>query len=367
MGIEDLIQQSAMIVTMGKGGVGKTTVSAAIGIKAATMGSRVLVLTIDPANRLADAFGVDTTMVQPTELFAGKFSGALFGMMLHRKTTCDNLVNQFARDEGVKKSIKDSPYYQHFSTSLAGGQEFMAVDEVARLYDSGLFDLIILDTPPATHAFDFLDSPKRLRSGWSSIASHKSDKPDGFIARLRRQGGRMVVKGLDRMTGDGFIHELIQFISLFGDILGALSHASSRLTELLERPETSFILVDTASTGLAERFEHYRSELGQRNMSLYGVIANRCTPFWMNEDKATRRTILEEMGQCLTEPEREELEQCLTHFANNARDESVWIHEVRRRLPQTKFCIAQLPSLRGRLNTTEGLREMIDSARYHDR
>ena len=108
------------------------------------MGSKVLVLTIDPANRLADAFGVNTTMAQPTELFAGKFSGALFGMMLHRKTTCDNLVNQFARDEGVKKS--DEAHTMHFSTSLAGGQEF-SVDEVARLYDSGLFDLIILDTP----------------------------------------------------------------------------------------------------------------------------------------------------------------------------------------------------------------------------
>ena len=241
----------------------------------------------------------------------------------------------------------------------------MAVEEVARLYDSGQFDLIILDTPPANHAFDFLDSPKRLRSGWSSIASHRGSKTDGFIARLKKQGGRMVVKGLDRMTGDGFINELIQFISLFGDILGALSQASLRLTSLLERPETSFLLVDSASTGLAERVDHYRSELGERKMNLYGLITNRCTPFWMNDDQATRQTILEEMSQCLTDPERRELEQCLTHFANNARDESEWIHEIRRRLPRNEFCIAQLPSLRGRLNTPEGLREMIDSARYH--
>ena len=127
-----------------------------------------------------------------------------------------------------------------------------------------------------------------------------------LLLGLENKGGRMVVKGLDRMTGDGFIHELIQFISLFGDILEALSQASLRLTELLERPETSFILVDAASTGLAERVEHYRSELGQRkNMSLYGLIANPVHTFLDKPAiKQPEAQFSKKWVSALTEPER---------------------------------------------------------------
>ena len=227
--MDALLQSHQLLVVLGQGGVGKTTVSATLGIRAAYLGIRTAVITIDPANRLADAFAVDGPMHNQKQIELPHCTGSLHAMMLDRQQTCDALVGRFSANEAARNKILKNPYYKHFSTSLAGGQEYMAIETVCQLLTSEAFDLVILDTPPSVHAFDFLDAPKRLINGIRRLPSIDRQKRDGFITRLKEKSGAIVLDGLRRFTGGRFLTDLTEFLGLFRHVLAALASSSEQL------------------------------------------------------------------------------------------------------------------------------------------
>jgi anion-transporting ArsA/GET3 family ATPase len=293
MPMDELLQTQRLLVVLGQGGVGKTTVSAALGIRAAYLGVRAAVITIDPANRLADAFALKYPMHNQTQIKLDECDGSLHAMMLDRQQTCDTLVDRFSADDASRNKILNNPYYRHFSTSLAGGQEYMAIETVCQQLASDKFDLIILDTPPSVHAFDFLDAPKRLINGLKRLPSIDRKKPDSFVRRVREKGGAIVLDGLRRFTGGRFLTDLTEFLGLFRHVLSALSKSSEQLEATLKHPSTGFIYVDIKDHAVKSRIKDCRSALNKRNLNLQGILFNRTRPTVSQLNFDAMRTHLE--------------------------------------------------------------------------
>ena len=158
--IASLLEQSSLLVCAGAGGVGKTTTSAALALSAAQQGRRVVVVTIDPARRLADAMGISISH-EPTRI--DRFgAGELWAVMLDTRATFDDLVRSEARDEQQAQRILDNRFYQNLTGALSGTQEYMASEKLFQLHHDDRFDLVVVDTPPTRNALDFLNAPERL-------------------------------------------------------------------------------------------------------------------------------------------------------------------------------------------------------------
>ncbi len=278
MGISEALQSSRLIVMAGSGGVGKTTVAASAALEAARAGRRVAVLTIDPARRLAQALGFDSFSGDLTRVDIGADgAGELWALMLDIKTTGDAMVHRFASTPEVAAAILANPYYGYFSTSLAGSQEYMAVEQVRALIEDQNFDLVVLDTPPAQNALDFFDAPERLIDGLRSIPMRAigATKSEGITGRLASRGRGLILRGLNRLTGGPFLEELAEFLGLFHTTLDALTVSSGRVQRLLRDSKTRFFLVTTPTAGRIDEAIAFRSELRRRGFPMGGFVLNR--------------------------------------------------------------------------------------------
>ena len=182
---EELLDQRELVICVGSGGVGKTTSSAVIGLNAALAGKKVLVLTIDPAKRLANSLGVSALDNEAQQIPLSQFrdiglepDGELWAMMLDMKESFDHLVERHAPSDQNRQDILSNRFYQYFSTSLAGTQEYAASERLYELHSERDFDLIVLDTPPTTHALDFLEAPQRLARAVENKALQWLYKPN---------------------------------------------------------------------------------------------------------------------------------------------------------------------------------------------
>ncbi|MCA9543522.1 MAG: ArsA family ATPase, partial [Myxococcales bacterium] len=242
--------------------------------------------TIDPARRLAQAIGLEALTgelrrVEPA-LFAAaglEAPGELWAMMLDTKTTGDQMVRRFAPNPQMARRILDNTYYKYFSTSLSGAQEYMAIEQVRALVEEGGFDLVILDTPPAVHAMDFLEAPDRMLDALDSSAIQvlvKSQQvSDNLAGRLIGKGRGLVLRSLDRMTGGPFLEDLGEFLAVFATILDALKHASERLKALLRADDSRFCLVTSPKRSNVDEAMHFQAELAERGFNFEGFIVNR--------------------------------------------------------------------------------------------
>lgn len=285
------VADERLLVTAGAGGVGKTTIAASLAVGAALAGRRVAVLTIDPARRLADALGlgqltgelrrVDPALLEraarTTRAASEGTRGELWAMMLDVHTTSDQMVRRFAPDAETARTILENKYYRYFSTSLSGSQEYMAIEQVRTLAADGRFDLIVLDTPPAADALEFLDAPDRLIEALDSKAVQmlQNGRSGGFGARLLGRGRDLIMRSLNTLTGGQFLEELIEFMAVFGSILDALKTASEAVHHLLRAPTSRFLLVTTPTASNVEEALHFQTTLAERGLPFGGFIANR--------------------------------------------------------------------------------------------
>lgn len=282
-----LLASRRLLVTAGAGGVGKTTTAAALALQAALDGRRAAVLTIDPARRLAQALGLDQLTGELRPVAPHHFEsaglapkGELWAMMLDTATTGDQMVARFAPDAATAAAILANPYYKYFSTSLAGAQEYMAVEQVRALVAEGRFDVVILDTPPATHALDFLDAPDRLiealdSSAVQALVRGRQRAADSLAGRLLGRGRGVILKSLDRLTGGPFLEDLTEFLSLFGSILDALKTASKAVSTLLRAPSTGFLLVTSPTRSNVDEAVRFHAALAERGFPFGAFVANR--------------------------------------------------------------------------------------------
>ncbi|MEQ1875339.1 MAG: ArsA-related P-loop ATPase [Bdellovibrionia bacterium] len=280
--IDDFLKSKKVIVCAGTGGVGKTTLSAALAVRAATLGVNVLVLTVDPARRLANALGLqnlDEETLVPGQTYPGK----LFAAQVDQKRILDRFVRQSGLGEGVIGRILNNNIYQKLSTTLSGSQEFTALERLYEAYESGKYGLIVLDTPPAAHSVEFLDSAQKLAAFFQDSIVKWFIRPfqtrNAFVNLIHR-GTNLAFKAFERLTGSAFLHELLDFLSEIYGLRDRLRERMELVHQLLLKDETSFVLVTSFDAAKIEEAKRFQRELAQRKYSLSHVVINRAFPSW---------------------------------------------------------------------------------------
>lgn len=267
-----------IIVCCGSGGVGKTTTAAALGVRAAERGRKVVVLTIDPARRLAQSMGIDSLGNAPRQVKGIEGSGELHAMMLDMKRTFDEIVEAHADPERAR-AILENPFYQSLSAGFAGTQEYMAMEKLGQLRAREEWDLIIVDTPPSRSALDFLDAPKRLGSFL-----------DGKFIRLlmapAKMGGRAGMKflnvGMSMMTGTlgkllggQFLRDVQTFVAAMDTMFGGFRTRADATYRLLQAPGTAFLVVAAPERDALREAAYFVERLAAEGMPLAGLVLNR--------------------------------------------------------------------------------------------
>jgi anion-transporting ArsA/GET3 family ATPase len=278
----DLLKSHKVLVCAGTGGVGKTTVSAALGLVAAQAGLKVLVLTIDPARRLATALGIGKSdeFVQ-VPLPNGR--GSLWASMIYPEKIFEDFVRATAPHPSAAERLLRNPLYQQLATTLSGSQEFTSLERVLSALESGRFDLIVLDTPPSQHAIDFLRAPQKIFNLFQESVTRwfiSSKESSNLIGKLFNQGTRTALMALQRVTGAKFIGELSDFFESIAALQDKVRERSIALHRMLASPQTGFILVTGADeVKLREALEFYE-ELTREGHHFSGIVLNRTFPDW---------------------------------------------------------------------------------------
>ena len=289
--IEDALLRARVLVCTGTGGVGKTTIAAALAVEAARRGRRTLVLTIDPARRLANAFGLETLGSEPTRIPAGHFPADLSGagepflevMMLSTQHAFDQLIHRLTHDEKTLRRILDNRIYRHLSQALAGSSEYAAMAEVQALVESGRHDLIVVDTPPAEHALEFLRAPGRLQNFLDSRFFHALVRPAMSASRVSlRLFARPLHRALgllERIAGLAFFEDLTELLQALDGLADALSERAQRVEALLFSAETKFILVCRALAGSEATTQAVLADMAGLGAPLSALVVNRMQPW----------------------------------------------------------------------------------------
>ena len=272
-----------VLVCCGSGGVGKTTTSAALAMQAALCGQRVAVLTIDPAKRLADSLGIgplsNTPQRVPLQHLGIETSGHLDALMLDMKATWDGVVRRFGGSPQAQQRILENRYYGLASTRLAGSHEYMAMQRLYELYESGDYDLILLDTPPTRHAMEFLSAPQRLNGLFDEGVMHWLSLPRskrGFKALER--GSEVVVSVLKRLIGAGTMEEIAEFFDAMQGMWAGFQERSSAVDALLASDETRFVLVTTPAPAARKEAQEFADLLADTQRPFGGFVVNRVVP-----------------------------------------------------------------------------------------
>jgi anion-transporting ArsA/GET3 family ATPase len=275
-----LVQQRRIIVCVGSGGVGKTTAAAALGLEAARRGRRVLVLTIDPARRLANALGLPSfgNEIRRIELAEAAEGGALYACMLDTRATFDDLVRRLSPDDETRRAIFGNRIYRVVSDNFAGSQEYMATE---RLYDehrSGAYDLIVLDTPPVKNALDFIEAPGRLarfvdRQIVKWFLTPYDEKR--VFGRVLVGTSGVVFRLLGMIFGREFLDELSGFFQAFRELMDGFHERHAAVTRLFADPGTAFLVVCAPHEPSVDVAGFFHAELRARGLPLAGFVLNQ--------------------------------------------------------------------------------------------
>ena len=281
----DVLLERRILVCVGSGGVGKTTTAATLALAAARRGKRTLVLTIDPARRLANSLGLESLGHQVQQVDpalvrhkAPSATGELHAMMLDQKQAFDEMVARHAKDPAAVQRILGNPVYAQISGSLAGAQEYAAMTKLHDFDRTGEWDLIIVDTPPTAHALDFLDAPRKLSEAIDSPAIEwfrKLQGEGGSRWSLVGKTGSFVLKRLAKFVGSKFIDDLGVFFTEFNDILGGFRTRAEETFALLRQPRVGFVLVASPEPMAVREALAFHERLVTAGMPFVGFVVNK--------------------------------------------------------------------------------------------
>jgi len=267
-----------VVVCCGAGGVGKTTTAASIALRAAEYGRTVVVLTIDPARRLAQALGIRDLGNSPQRVpLAPEVPGELHAMMLDMRRTFDEMVVQYSGPERAE-AILNNQFYQTVATSLAGTQEYMAMEKLGQLLAEVRWDLVVVDTPPSRNALDFLDAPKRLGSFMDSRLWRMLLAPGRGIGRLVTGAMGLAMKAISTVLGSQMLSDAANFVQSLDATFGGFREKAERTYELLKRRGTQFVVVSAAEPDALREAAFFVDRLSEERMPLAGLILNRTHP-----------------------------------------------------------------------------------------
>jgi anion-transporting ArsA/GET3 family ATPase len=311
MTLRDVLAAHRVVVCVGSGGVGKTTTAASLALHAAMHGRRVLCLTIDPAKRLANSLGLTamTTEEQlvPPALFAEQgleLRGSLSAMMLDTKRTFDDLVRRTASSPERAQRILDNKLYKYISTSLAGTQEYMAMEKLHSVRQDPRYDLIVLDTPPTSNALDFLDAPERLAGLVDSPAMRwfiQAFEGAGKMSlNLVGKGAAFLLRGLAKFTGTGFLEQVAEFVSEFNDLFGGFRERAQEVASYFRSAEVAFVIVTSPAPLAVEEAIFFGERLAQAGMPRDAFVINQVHPL-LSEPRVTSAQLEQEAKKTLPE------------------------------------------------------------------
>ncbi|AUI62233.1 ArsA family ATPase [Amycolatopsis sp. BJA-103] len=275
--------ESRVIVCCGSGGVGKTTTAAALALRAAERGRQTVVLTIDPARRLAQALGLRELGNHPKQVHVEGFEpkGELWAMMLDMRRTFDDMVRVHAGPERSEQLLQN-PFYQTISTSFSGTQEYMAMEKLGQLAATDEWDLIIVDTPPSRSALDFLDAPTRLSSALDGrmirLLTGPAKAGGWGLRKVVNAGFSMFAKAVSTIIGGQLLTDASAFMQAFDSMFGGFRERARKTSELLRSGGTSFLVVAAPEPDALREASYFVERLSEESMPLAGLVANRTHP-----------------------------------------------------------------------------------------
>ena len=283
--LDALVDSARVIVCSGPGGVGKTTTAAAIGLEAARRGRRVVVVTIDPAKRLADALGLAGGLTNepaaielPGRRRGRAAPGELWAVMLDTRVTFDGVVRRYAPSAEQADSILANPFYRNISGALSGTQEYMAAEKLFQLHEDARFDLVVVDTPPTRNALDFLDAPARL----VRFLDHRLYKalmlPTKVGLRVVNVAAQAFLRSIARVVGGEVITDVIGFFQAFDGMEAGFRQRAEAVTGLLRSPETRYVVVTSPRREAVAEAGYFAERLQAQHLEVAAVVVNRMHP-----------------------------------------------------------------------------------------
>jgi anion-transporting ArsA/GET3 family ATPase len=374
--VKDLLSKESLLVLLGNGGVGKTTVAAALGLAAADAGLDTALITVDPSRRLRDALGLRKPGLRPHSLSAARLCAAglkpharLSAVMLDVRGMWDDLVEHLNGDDATRQRILANLFYQRFTEHFPGSETYAAFEQLYRLEQSHSFDTLIVDTPPAAHALEFLDAPGRISRLLRTRGLNWLLKPPlavtALAARFAGRAARLVADQLERFTGSSALSDAADFFATATHMLSEVEDRFARVSRLIKAPRTKFVLVTTAETQRMAQTRRLIAELKARRLRLGAVVINRfadeptCSavaegsphePLHLREIAALR-----DLAQAPSStPAMRELIEYLDDYREHAQERMEEVARFARDLP-SGVALALLPELPSEVGNLRGL------------
>jgi anion-transporting ArsA/GET3 family ATPase len=284
--LDRLAGEQPIIVCCGSGGVGKTTTAAVLALAGARRGRDAVVVTIDPAKRLANALGLDalsdTAHEIDRELWdpegAAPAGGRLSALMLDTKSTFDHLVAKYSADPAQGQRILENRFYRNISGALAGTQEYMAMEKLYELHDEGGYELIVIDTPPTRNALDFLDAPARLTRLLDNKVFRLVMAPTRASFRVANLALQAFFRTVSKVIGTEVVEDLVLFFQAFEGMEEGFRHRAHRVLELLSDEGTAFVLVTAPARDAVSEAGYFADRLEKAGLRVNGLVVNRIHP-----------------------------------------------------------------------------------------
>jgi anion-transporting ArsA/GET3 family ATPase len=273
----DLIADRKVIVCCGTGGVGKTTTAASIAVTAAQAGRNAVVMTIDPAKRLADALGVNGLGNTP-QIVDGPWPGTLAAVMLDTGETFDDVVRRNARDAAHAERVINNRFYRNVAGTLSGTQDYMAVEKLAELTESNQWDLVVVDTPPTRDALTFLDAPRVLSRLLDNPIYKLVTSNRGGVFQIANRAAHTIVSQLGRVVGASVVDDAVTFFQSFEGMEQGFRDRALATSALLTQDATSFVLVASPRADTLDEARYFCEQLTSNDLSPDAIVINRTLP-----------------------------------------------------------------------------------------
>ncbi len=291
--VEELLAAKEIVISCGSGGVGKTTTAAALGAMAAAhLGGKVLVVTVDPARRLANALGLEAfgnvERRVPPEAFTAagvEPQGELWAAMLDTKQSWDDLVRRHAPDARTRDAILANPLYTNLTARFTHSHDYIAMERLYEIHTSGRYDLVVVDTPPTRNALDFLDAPARMADFFGSRLLRWLTVP--YRSRVFTMASKPFYQMADRILGTQFLKDIAEFFMLFQTMEKGFVERARAVTRVLADRRTTFVVVTTLEAAPADEAEFFIAALGQRKLHLGALVLNKVLPASFTDRAAT--------------------------------------------------------------------------------
>jgi anion-transporting ArsA/GET3 family ATPase len=288
---DDIVEHRHIVVCCGTGGVGKTTAAAVFAVEGARRGRNTVVVTIDPAKRLANTLGLDSLSNTPHEIERRRWDrggtappgGRLSALMLDTKSTFDQLVTKHAGDDEQTQRILANTFYRNVSTALSGTQEYMAMEKLHELHEEGGYDLIVVDTPPTRHALDFLDAPRRLTRLLDNRIFRLLMMPTRAYLRAVSAGVQAFLRTVSKVVGSEVINDVVAFFQAFEGMEEGFRDRATEVLALLADASSSFVLVTSPRRDAVEEAAFFAERLSESDIPVEGLIVNRVHPSFGDE------------------------------------------------------------------------------------